>query len=64
MEDDNTYKAEVWDYLIETGIATEEMLQLATNLCGYSDETMDSVIYALTGYRSLDQLRDAEEAEA
>lgn len=53
--------AEVWDYLIESMIATEEELKLITNINGYNEETLNSVIYARTGYRSIEQLRDCEE---
>ena len=45
-----------WDYLLESSIATEDELKLASNLIGYSLETMEAVLYAKTGYRSFDQL--------
>ena len=41
-----------WDYLIDSGIATEQTLQVATNLDGYTLETLESVLYILTGDRS------------
>ena len=50
----------IWDYLIESGIATEKELDLITCINGYSVETLNDVIYARTGYRSLDQLIDDE----
>lgn len=50
----------IWDYLVESEIATEEELDLITCINGYSVETLNDVIYARTGYRSLDQLIDAE----
>lgn len=52
MNDDKISQA--WDYLIETGIATEQTLQVATSLAGYTLETLESVLYILTGYRSFD----------
>jgi hypothetical protein len=52
---------EYWDYLIENGIATEEELQLITAINGYSVETLDAVLYARTGYRSVEQIEDREE---
>ena len=52
---------EYWDYLIESGIATEEELQLVTSINGYNAETLDSVLYARTGYRSVEQIEDREE---
>lgn len=47
---------EYWNYLIESGIATEEELQLVTDVAGYSVETLDDVLYVRTGYRSIDQI--------
>jgi len=49
----------VWDYLIAYEIATEKELQLVTNIDGYSVDTLNSVIYARTGYHDLEQLSDA-----
>ncbi len=46
----------IWDYLIESGIATQEELELVTNINGYTEETLNDVIYARTGYRNLEQL--------
>lgn len=50
----------IWDYLVESEIATEEELDLITCINGYSVETLNDVIYARTGYRSLDQLINDE----
>ena len=55
---------QLWDYLLESGIASEETLQVVSNINGYSVETMESILYAVTGYRSFDQLRDAEDDDA
>jgi len=49
-----------WDYLVEMGIATQEELQLVANINGYSLETLESVIYARTGYRNVEQLQGEE----
>ena len=53
-------KNEIWDYLLEREIATESELILVTNINGYNVETLESVIYAKTGYRSVEQIEDAE----
>ena len=53
-------KDEIWDYLVECGIATGEELRLVTCINGYSEDTMESVIYARTGYRSLEQLKECD----
>lgn len=48
----------IWDYLIENEIATEETLKIITAINGYSIETLNDVIYATTGYRDLEQLEN------
>lgn len=47
---------EVWDLLIEYGVATQEELELVTCINGYSMDTINSIIYARTGYRNIDQV--------
>ena len=44
-----------WQWLIDNAIATEEELQLVTSINGYSTETLDDILFARTGYRSVDQ---------
>ena len=48
----------IWDELIDMGIATENELQLVTSINGYNEETLNDIIYARTGYRSLEQLKN------
>ena len=47
---------EYWQKIIELEIATENELQLITNINGYNYETLNDVIYARTGYRDLYQI--------
>jgi hypothetical protein len=47
---------QMWDYLVETVIATDDELKLVTNIAGYTVETLEDVLYARTGYRSVEQL--------
>lgn len=54
----NQQITEAWDYLTESGIATEEELQLVTSMNGYNIETLESVLYVRTGYRNIDQIED------
>lgn len=56
-------KNEIWQYIIDNNIATEEELQLVTDINGYNVETLNSVIYSKTGYRSTEQLEEPEEEE-
>jgi hypothetical protein len=44
-----------WNKIVERGIATEEELQLVTEINGYNIETLDSVMYARTGFQDWEQ---------
>ena len=52
---------ELWDYLLETQLATEEELQLVTSINGFSLETLESILYVRTAYRSLEQIKEMED---
>ena len=54
----DTEKDQLWDYLTSSMIATEAELQLVTSINGFSRNSLESVIYARTGYRSLEQLKE------
>ena len=54
-------KSEMWEYLINRGIATEETLQVVTDINGYTEETLCDVLYAVTAYRSFEQFMEAED---
>lgn len=43
-----------WDYL--TDITSTEALNLLSCVCGYSHDTMDKALYALTGFNSFEDL--------
>ena len=57
---ENKRVAKIWDYIVEYGIATDDELQLITNINGYNEDSMDAVIYARTGYRSMEQIQECE----
>lgn len=50
----------LWDAIVEYAIATEEELQLVTAINGYTEEALNSVIYARTGYRTFEQYFECE----
>lgn len=54
---------ELWDYMVDCGIATDEEIGLATALCGRNLYTLESVLYIKTGYRSLEQIREEEDED-
>ena len=47
--------SKLWDNVIEYSIATEEELQLITSINGYNETTLNDVIYARTGYHTIEQ---------
>lgn len=49
---------EMWDKLYDDGIATQDELQLVTDIVGYTKEAMLDILYARTGYRNFDQMED------
>ena len=52
---------ELWDYLIDYEIATEDEIKLVTSINGTNLDTFESILYSRTGYRSLDQIKECEE---
>ena len=46
---------DMWDFLIDNEIATEDELRLVTDVAGFNDETMEAVLYSRTGYQDFDQ---------
>ena len=60
----NTYMNQqiekLWDLIVNYELATEQSLQLVTRLNGYTLETMEDVLYALTGYHSSEQFMENE----
>ena len=51
---------ELWDAIVEYGIATEEELVLVTAINGYNSDTLNDVIFVRTGYRNIEQLLEEE----
>lgn len=49
---------DTWDYLVEYGVATEDELKLITSINGMNSNTLDEVMYARTGYNSIEQLKE------
>ena len=49
-------RLELWDAIVEHGIATEEELELVTAINGYHDDALNDVIFVRTGYRNIEQL--------
>lgn len=55
---------EKYDYVVESGIATAEELNLVKNIKGGTwNEVIDAVVSVRTGYRTLEQYLECEEEE-
>lgn len=50
----------IYDFILENGFTSEETLQVVTAINGYSVETLNDVIYATTGYHSMQQYIECE----
>ncbi len=48
----------MWDWLVDTGIATDEEVRLVTNINGLSMEVLNDILYARTGYISREQMEE------
>lgn len=51
-------KEQMWNYLNEVILVSEQTLQVVTAINGYSEETMCDILYAVTGYRDFDQYEE------
>lgn len=49
---------EIWETIVEYGIATEEELRLVTSINGYNEEALNNVLYVRTGYRDIEQFME------
>ena len=54
---------ELWDYLIDYEIATEDEIKLVTSINGTNLEAFESILYSRTGYRDLEQIKMEEDDE-
>ena len=51
---------ELWDYITEREIATENEIRLITSINGTNLDTFESILFSRTGYRSLEQILDCD----
>ena len=50
----------LWDYLIESQLATEKELELVTYINGYNLKSLNDVLEVRTGYKDLEQYLECE----
>lgn len=51
---------EQMNFLIDNCIATEEEVRLVMDITGRNEETINNILFARTGYRSIEQYLEAE----
>jgi hypothetical protein len=44
--------------IIDYGIATDEEIELVTSLNGYTEETLDDIVYVRTDCQDLEEFKD------
>ena len=49
---------ELWDTIIDDGIATKEECMLVCSINGSIDRSLESILYARKGYRDLNQYKE------
>lgn len=49
----------LWDILTEQVGVSEETLQVVTSINGYNKDTLESILFVKTGYRSFSQLEES-----
>lgn len=48
----------LYDFIVDNNIATEEEVELVTTISGWSEDTMEDIIFARTGLRDYEQCKD------
>lgn len=51
---------ELYNKILDYNIASEETLRIITDINGYCIETLNDIIYAVTGYRNIKQYENYE----
>ena len=51
----------LYDYLLESEIATLDEVSLVCSINGTNIDSLNSILYSRTGYRSLDRIKEMEE---
>ena len=52
---------ETWDLILENEIATADEMLLVCNINGRKKSVLDRIVYAKSGYRSIEQFIECEQ---
>ena len=50
----------IYDFIIEYDIATEDEISLVTSINGYNESALNDIIFVRTGYRDMEQYKEYE----
>lgn len=54
---------EIYNYMIDYGLVSEETLNIITNINGYEEDTLNDVLYCVSGYHDIEQYLQYEDRE-
>ena len=54
---------DMWDTLIEEYGVSEETLQIVTDIIGYSEDALETVLYAVAGLNSFEEEEEEQEEQ-
>lgn len=57
---ENLTEQQMFDMLVERGVATEEEIILVTKINGWNEESFTDILHVRTGYRSFSQWLESE----
>lgn len=52
-----------YSYLIDYELVSGETLEIITSINGYTEETLDDVLYCVSGYRDIEQYLEYEDID-
>lgn len=52
-----------YNYLIDYELVSGETLDIITSINGYTEETLDDVLYCVSGYRDIEQYLEYEDKD-
>ena len=55
---------EMYDYLVEMGIATADEIELVTSINGWNETSFNDILEVRTGYRNFEQYMESEDEES
>ena len=54
---------EYYNYLIDYELVSNETLEIITSINGYNEETLNDILYCVSGYRDIEQYLEYEDED-